>query len=145
MQLVREQLLLLLLAIPIVANSLLTDGRLQRVPQHSRPQADFVMAGNREDKLASGQVAVYISGTYTQQRRYKVPSCPRDILLNSILLSLIGIRNFPHTNISTTGSQLTQFKRVFPKKLIVTQQISPALWNPKISIVTRLDGRKIGV
>jgi hypothetical protein len=57
MQLVREQLLLLL-AIPIVAHSLLTDGRLQRAPQHSSPQADIVTDGNREDKLAPGQVAV---------------------------------------------------------------------------------------
>jgi hypothetical protein len=57
MPLVRGQLLLLL-AVMIVARSLCTDGRAERMPQHGGQHDDIVMAGDREDKSSSGQVAV---------------------------------------------------------------------------------------
>jgi hypothetical protein len=57
MQLVRWQQLLLL-AFMIVACSQCTDGREQWMPQHSVQHDDIVMAGDREQKSASGQVAV---------------------------------------------------------------------------------------
>jgi hypothetical protein len=55
--------LLLLLAVMTVACSMCTDVRAQRMPQHSGQHDDIAMAGDWEDKPASGQVAVSIRGT----------------------------------------------------------------------------------
>jgi hypothetical protein len=57
MPLVRWQLLLLLVVM-IVACSLCTNVRARQTPQYSGQHDDIVMAGDREDKSASGQVVV---------------------------------------------------------------------------------------
>jgi hypothetical protein len=57
MPIVRGQLRLVL-AVMIVARSLCTDGRAELMPLHSGQHDDIVMIDDREEKSASGKVAV---------------------------------------------------------------------------------------